>query len=149
MIAVLHKDHRAKSVAGAWGGQLCIPWDVLAIHLRVEKKPLPLPNWRCFPVRWVPVSDANGEAAGEGTSPTGRRACISIQIEISVLFAKGGGVGSISRGFRLYLWFYLFILKDLVRPKLLAAAKPSKAIPLSHSREQMAIAAQVEQGRLR
>lgn len=99
------------------------------------KKTLPLPNWRCFPVRWVPVNDANGEAAGEGTSPTRRRACISIQIEISVLFAKGGGVGSISRGFRLYLWFYLFILKDLVRPKLLAAAKPSKAIPLSHSRE--------------
>lgn len=58
-------------------------------------------------------------------------------------------MGSISRGFRLYLWFYLFILKDLVRPKLLAAAKPSKAIPLSHSREQMAIAAQVEQGHLR
>lgn len=50
-------------------------------------------------------------------------------------FLQKGGGGSISRGFRLYLWFYLFILKGLVRPKLLAAAKPSKAIPLSHSRE--------------
>jgi len=43
--------------------------------------------------------------------------------------------GSISRGFSLYLWCYLFILKDLVRPKPLTPAKPSRAVPLSHTTE--------------
>ena len=45
------------------------------------------------------------------------------------------GWGSIARRFSLFLWFYLFILKDLVRPKPLVLAKPSRAVPLSHTRE--------------
>lgn len=60
-------------------------------------------------------------AAGGGTSPAGRRARISIQMEISALLAKRGG--GISKGFCLYLWFYLFILKDLVRPDPLTPAR--------------------------
>lgn len=46
-------------------------------------------------------------------------------------YLKAGGGGGVS----FYLWFYLFILKDLVSPKPLAPAKPSRAVPLSHTRE--------------
>lgn len=38
------------------------------------------------------------------------------------LFLQGKW-GNISRGFCLYLWFYLFILKDLVRPNPLTPAR--------------------------
>lgn len=89
---------QGKERGGCMGGPTLHPVGCPGHPSARGKKPLPLPNWRCFPVRWVPVSDANGEAAGEGTSPTGRRACISIQIEISVLFAKGGGGGEYLKG---------------------------------------------------
>lgn len=63
-------------------------------------------------------------------------------------FFLQGRWGSISRGSSLYLWFYLFILKDLARPKPLAPAKPLRAVPLPHTREEMAIAAWVERSPL-
>lgn len=54
--------------------------------------------------------------------------------KLKYLFSWQRGWGTISREFSLYLWFYLFILEDLVRPKPLAPAKPSRGVPLSHTR---------------
>lgn len=94
-------------------GQPCVPGGVLAIPLHVEKIPSPLPNWRCFPIRWVPVEDANVRAAGGGTGPAGGRARISIQMEISTPSAKGGG--GASRGGSAFIcgFIYLFLKTSL------------------------------------
>lgn len=121
MTAVLNKDCRTKEHTG------CV-WDSLVSQgmswpsVCTWKKTLPLPNWRCFPIHRVPVKDANVRAARGGNQPS-RAKGSHIHPNGNIRSFCEGGWGNILRGFCLYLWFYLFILKDLVRPNPLTPAR--------------------------